>query len=277
MQIFTWVFALCALATHHVAAHRISAHSIDTSGSSVMKKENRRTRHGIEESTDIAAKDEAENSTDQAGLIDGASGVITALNHYVAQQKSSSEGSESRIDQQKAESIELLKQPAAEQIVSYIEMQASTIEQLRRENEKLRLRGPGGYFEWNISSEDYSGLGENDYVDSPRFSLGLGSEFWLRYYPTGSILADHSQASFFLRCNMRAAVWASLSVDSVSRNDSPGTGYDKFARTGGFTGQAPCTQCEYQEGAVRESYELYPVASERLASGQRPEKVPQRC
>ncbi|CAE7193951.1 unnamed protein product [Symbiodinium sp. CCMP2456] len=158
--------------------------------------------------------DEPENSTDQAGLSDAASAVIAALNQYVANQKSSSD---SRIDQQRAQSIELLKQPAAEQIVAYIEQQASTIEQLRREKAQLR-----GYFEWNITSEDYSGLANGESVDSPHFSLGLGSEFWLRYYPKGvANLQIGGRASLFLVSNVKAVVWATLAVDSAIETMSP--------------------------------------------------------
>jgi len=237
MQSFAWLFALCALAIHNVAAHRISTHSIDTSGSSVMKEENQEAPRRIEELMEFGAQDlaqdEPENGTDQGGLSDDASAVITALNEYVAHQKSSSE---SRIDQQRAESIELLKQPAAEQIVSatnaYIEQQASTIEQLRRENEQLR--NPG-YFEWNISGEDYSGLAKDESVESPHFSLGLGSEFWLRYYPQGkAAVVGDGRASLYLKFNVKAKVWATISADSVSQDLTPSPGDDGYVEGWGL-------------------------------------------
>ncbi|CAE6916886.1 unnamed protein product [Symbiodinium sp. CCMP2592] len=232
MRSFSWVFALCAAAIHNVAAHRISTHSIDTSGSSVMKEENEESPRRIEELMEFGAQDEPENSTDQEGRSQATSAVITALDQYVAHQKSRSE---SRIDRQRAESIELLKQPAAEQIVSatnaYFEQQASIIEQLRQENEQLRKPG---YFEWNISGEDYSGLAKDESVESPHFSLGLGSEFWLRYYPKGTAAAGNGQASLYLIRNVKAAAWGTISVDSVSKDFSPGSDQNKFAYSWGF-------------------------------------------
>ncbi|CAE7361403.1 unnamed protein product [Symbiodinium sp. CCMP2592] len=66
MQLFTWMFALFALVINGVAAHRISTHSIDTSGSFVMKEE----RRGFEYRAASAIKEKDSTINQQASRLE---------------------------------------------------------------------------------------------------------------------------------------------------------------------------------------------------------------
>lgn len=119
----------------------------------------------------------SQSSTDEPATNE----AIAAFDQYVAQAKKS-------LDQRRAETIELLKQPAGELVVSAtnfhletikrkestIEEQASTIKQQASIID--RLRQPSTFL-WNISGQDFSAIQYNDFVESPQFGLLLDSGF----------------------------------------------------------------------------------------------------
>ncbi|CAE7853134.1 unnamed protein product, partial [Symbiodinium microadriaticum] len=236
------MFALCALVVNGVAAHRISTHSIDMSGSSSIKEENQEeeARRRIDELTDFGAQaihrgnlvrkaaslseNVSQSSTDEPATNE----AIAAFDQYVAQAKKS-------LDQRRAETIELLKQPAGELVVSAtnfhletikrkestIEEQASTIKQQASIID--RLRQPSTFL-WNISGQDFSAIQYNDFVESPQFGLLLGSGFWFTYFPKGVRGTNNDGwASVYLKHDRKCRVSGTLTTDFVTKKILAGT------------------------------------------------------
>ncbi|CAE7943279.1 unnamed protein product, partial [Symbiodinium necroappetens] len=179
--------------------------------------------------------------------------AIAAFDQYVAQAKKS-------LDQRRAETIELLKQPAGELVVSAtnfhletikrkestIEEQASTIKQQASIID--RLRQPSTFL-WNISGQDFSAIQYNDFVESPQFGLLLDSGFWFTYFPKGVRGTNNDGwASVYLKHDRKCRVSGTLTTDFVTKKILAGTataesvtktiegygdswGFDRFAQS----------------------------------------------
>ena len=159
--------------------------------------------------------------------------VRNRIDEHSAQRKSEidqqSAQQKSGIDQQRAATIDFLKQPAAELIVSAtkshletIKRQDSTIHQLRDEIERLRHPTHPGYFVWNISGEDFSGMARDNFVESPKFNLFPGtptleSTFWLRYYPAGTFVRRRYVGLYLKHNGTCDDIRGTLTGDSASR------------------------------------------------------------
>ncbi|CAE7476811.1 unnamed protein product [Symbiodinium sp. CCMP2456] len=166
-----------------------------------------------------------EHSAQQKSEIDEHSAQRKSeIDQQSAQQKSG-------IDQQQAATIDFLKQPSAELIVTAtnshletIKRQNSTIHQLRDEIEHLRHPAHPGYFVWNISGEDFSGVARDHFVESPKFNLfprspTLSGTFWLRYYPEGTFASERPwYVGLYLKHNGTCDdIEGILTADSASR------------------------------------------------------------